>query len=258
MGNSCSRRGAPHGQMGRWRRATAFSTTSIPKCSTHGCPRVGGGGGPVPSGRGWGRGVARAPGGVRAELAMHFERGRDHPRAVLYLQHAADNVLRKYANLEAISHLTKALALLKTLPKTHERSQQELDLLTALGPALVAIKGYGALEVEQTYTRAREVCQQAGDALQLSQVLWGLLTCYLVRAEHQTARELGEQLLTLAQGQQDSALLFIGHFALGAALYCLGAFVPARAHLEQSIAFDELQQYSAHPFLFGMDLGVFC
>jgi predicted ATPase len=195
---------------------------------------------------------------MAAELAMHFERGRDHPRAVSYLQHAADNVLRKYANLEAISHLTKALALLKTLPKTHESSQQELDLLTALGPALVAIKGYGALEVEHTYTRAREVCQQAGDALQLSQVLWGLLTCYLVRAEHQTARELGEQLLTLAQCQQDSALLFIGHFALGAALYCLGTFGPAREHLAQSIAFDELQQYRAHPFLFGMDLGVFC
>jgi predicted ATPase len=123
---------------------------------------------------------------------------------------------------------------------------------------LVAVKGYGALEVEQTYTRAREVCQQVGDALQLSQVLWGLLTCYLVRAEHQTARELGEQLLTLAQHQQDTGLLCLGHFALGAALYCLGAFVPAREHLAQSLALDDPQQYNAHPFLFGMDLDVFC
>jgi predicted ATPase len=195
---------------------------------------------------------------MAAELAMHFERGRDYPRAVVYLQHAADNALRRYANPEAISHLNKALALLATFPKTPERGQQELDLLTALGPALVAVQGYGALEVEHTYTRARELCQQLGDNLRLSQVLWGLLTCYLVRAQHQTARELGEQLLTLAQRQQDTALLCLGHFALGAALYCLGAFAPACEHLEQSIALDDPRQGRAHPFLFGMDLGVFC
>jgi predicted ATPase len=193
-----------------------------------------------------------------AELAVHFERGRDYPRALAYLKAAADNALQRYANLEVIGHLTKALALLKSLPDTPERHQQELNLLTALGPALLAIKGYGALEVEQTYTRARELCQQLGDPLQRSQVLWGLLTFYLVRAEHQTARELGEQLLTLAQRQQDAALLLVGHFALGAALYCLGEFAPAREHMEQSLALDGPQEDHAHPFSFGMDLGVFC
>jgi predicted ATPase len=195
---------------------------------------------------------------IAAELAMHFVQGRDAPRAVVYLQHAAENALRRYANREAIGHLTQALTWLKTLPHPPEYLQQELHLLTALGPALVAVQGYSALDVEHTYTRAREICQQLGDALQLSRALWGLLTCYLVRAEHQTARELGEELLTLAQRQQDTELLCLGHFALGAALYCLGAFAPAHEHLAQSIAFDDLQQSLAHPFLFGMDLGVFC
>jgi len=194
---------------------------------------------------------------IAAELAMHFARGRDAPRAVVYLQHAAENALRRYANREAIGHLTQALAWLKTLPHSPEYLQQELDLLTALGPALVAVQGYGALDVEHTYTRAREICQQMGDALQLSQVLLGLLSCYLVRAEHQTARELGEELLTLAQRQQDAKLLCLGHFGLGAALYCLGAFAPAHEHLAQSIALNDPQQSLAHPFLFGMDLGVF-
>jgi len=195
---------------------------------------------------------------MAAELAMHFVRGRDALRAVVYLQHAADNALRRYANREAIDHLTQALAWLKTLPHPPEHFQQELALLTALGPALVAVQGYGALDVEHAYLRARELCQQTGDALQLSQVLWGLLTCYLVRAEHQTARELGEQLLALAQRQQEAGLLCVGHFALGAALYCLGAFAPAHEHLAQSMVLDDPQQSRAHPFLFGMDLGVFC
>jgi predicted ATPase len=195
---------------------------------------------------------------IATELAMHFERGRDYPRAVAYLRQAADNALRRSANIEAIGHLTKALALLQILPNPHEYIQQELDLLTVLGPALVAIKGYGALEVEHAYTRARELCQQIGAPLQLFRVLTGLHNFHLVRAQHQTARELGEQLLAMAQRQQDAALLFVSHFVLGAALYCLGAFAPARAHLEQSIALDDPRQDRVYPFLFGMDMGVFC
>ena len=46
----------------------------------------------------------------------------------------------------------------------------------------------------QTYERARELCQQIGQTPPLS-VLWGLWYFYNGRAEHRTARELGEQLL---------------------------------------------------------------
>jgi predicted ATPase/DNA-binding winged helix-turn-helix (wHTH) protein len=193
-----------------------------------------------------------------AELAEHFVRGHDPVRAVRYLHYAGQQAVQRSAHQEALQHLTRGLELLSTLPETPARVRQELDLLITLGLSLSATKGYGALEVEHTYVRARAICQQMEDTLSLSQVLWGLLTCYVVRAEHQTARELGEELLTLAQRQQDAALLFLGHFALGAALYCLGAFAPAREHLEQSIALDDPQQYRAHPFLFGMDLGIFC
>src|SRR6266704_2164707 len=76
-------------------------------------------------------------GDIAAELAMHFEQGRDARRAVTYLRQAAHTALRRYANREAIDHLTKGLALLNTLPETPERTQQELDLLLALGPALM-------------------------------------------------------------------------------------------------------------------------
>ena len=64
-----------------------------------------------------------------------------------------------------------------------------------------------------------------------------------MRAELQTARELGEQLLTLAQRAQDSALLLEAHHALGAALLFLGEFAPARAHLEQGLALYDPQQH---------------
>ena len=82
--------------------------------------------------------------------------------------------VERSANVEAISHLTKGLELLKTLPDTPERAQQELTLQIALGVPLMATKGYAAPEVEQAYARARELCQQVGETPQLFPVLWGL------------------------------------------------------------------------------------
>ncbi len=49
--------------------------------------------------------------------------------------------MRRSANLEAISHLTKGLEVLKTLPDTPEHLQHELDLQITLGTALPMTKG---------------------------------------------------------------------------------------------------------------------
>ena len=98
--------------------------------------------------------------------------------------------LQRSANLEAVQHLTTGLALLATFPETQARAQQELDLQLALGPALMAVKGQGAPEVEQVYMRARVLCTQVGETPQLFPVLWGLSLFYTGRGELQSAREL--------------------------------------------------------------------
>src|SRR5262249_54799288 len=126
-------------------------------------------------------------------LAHHYSRSGNTPKAVAYLHLAGQQAMQHSANAEAITHLTTALEMLRTLPDTPARARQELALQTTLGPALIATKGIGASEVEQVYTRARELCQQVGDAPQLSRVLWGLWSVYEARAELRTAQELGEQ-----------------------------------------------------------------
>jgi adenylate cyclase len=85
-----------------------------------------------------------------------------------------------------------------------------------------------------------------------------LWNCYLVRAELQTARELGEQILTLAQHQQDSALLVEAHRVLGTTLFFQGELTSARTLLEQGIALYDRQQHQALAFLYGADPGVVC
>lgn len=131
---------------------------------------------------------------------MHFEHGRDYHRAVQSLQQAATNAIQRYAHREAISHLTRALELLQTLPDSPERAQQELTLHVTLGPVLIATKGYAAL-VERVYTRARRLCQETGESRQLFSVLVGLRRSHQVRAEYSIAHELWEAESHRLQGE---------------------------------------------------------
>jgi len=193
-----------------------------------------------------------------AELAVHFEQGREYRRAAHYRQQAAENALQRYAYREAITHLTSGLTLLQRLPDTAECLQQELVVQITLGPALMATKGMAAPAVEQTYARARELCQQAGETPQLLHVLFGLWQCYLVRGEVHIARELAAQCLGLAQHQHDPAALLVAHWMLGVTLFYLGEFALARAHAEQGIALSNAQQPYTHVCLYGQAPGIGC
>ena len=85
------------------------------------------------------------------------------------------------------------------------------------------------------YHRARALCQGVGDTPPIFPVLAGLMTFYVNREEFQTARELGEQMLSLAQRGPDPAHLADAHIELGNALFFLGEFGAARTHLEQGL-----------------------
>ncbi|MBI3756895.1 MAG: tetratricopeptide repeat protein, partial [Deltaproteobacteria bacterium] len=85
-----------------------------------------------------------------------------------------------------------------------------------------------------------------------------LSTFHLTRGEFQTARELGEQLLSLGQQQQDSALCVEAYSVLGTTVFHLGEFAHARAYLEQGIALYDPHQHRFLAFRYGQDPGVFC
>src|SRR5262249_51880760 len=113
--------------------------------------------------------------------------------------------------------------------------------------------------VEQTYNRARDLCQRLGETPQLFRVLRGLWGVYIQWPELQRARELSEQLLNLAQSMQDTALLLLAHYAVGITLFYLGALAPAREHLEQGIALYDDQQHHSLTLLYnGSDSGMAC
>ena len=205
---------------------------------------------------------ARFPDTVATEpelVAHHYTAAGCNAQAVGYWQQAGQRAMQRSANVEAIAHLRQGIELLTALPDTPERVQAELTLQTTLGPALMATKGFAAPEVAATYHRARELCQQADETPELFPVLWGLWLLYAGRAEHETAREFGEQCLSLARRLDDPVLLLEAHLALGASWFLLGQLSQAHAHLEQCMRIYDPQQHHALAFRYGnYDPGVMC
>jgi predicted ATPase len=62
----------------------------------------------------------------------------------------------------------------------------------------------------------------------------------------QTARELGERILTLAQSTQKPAHLALAHYLLGSIFFPLGELALSRVHLEQCITLYDRQQLRSH------------
>jgi predicted ATPase len=198
----------------------------------------------------------KSAGEMAAALAMHFARGLDARRAMQYLRQAGESATRQHAYREAIAHFTHGMEVLTTLPDTPERAQHELNLQLSLGALLAVTRGYGAVDVEEVFMRARLLGQQVGHAPQLFPALFGLWRCYLNRALYQRARELAEHCLALAARVHDAALLLKAHHALAWTLVALGELVLAREHLDQAMILYNPQQHHALAFLYGTDPGV--
>jgi predicted ATPase len=197
--------------------------------------------------------AATAVGAV--QLARHFEEAGITEKAIRYLHQAGERAAQLSAYQEAIAHLTRGLALLMTLPDSADRAQQELALQISLG--IAGKRGIPDPEGEKALTRARELGQQMGKTTQLCRIVGELSIFPYVRAEHQRARELGEEALSLAQQAGDPLLVALGHWHTGLVLFALGEFTTARVHLQQVISFYEPQEHH-HSFVFmrGSDAGV--
>jgi predicted ATPase/DNA-binding winged helix-turn-helix (wHTH) protein len=187
---------------------------------------------------------------IAAELAMHFERAADYTQAVKYLQQAAENAIRRFAYREASGLSRRGLELICKLPETLDRSRRELALQVSLGVPLIATEGYAAADVENTYTRARELCRQLGDAPEISQVLWGLWTFHLVRSELWTAREDAEEFLRAAPRVPYAEL------AMEVTLIHLGELAPAIEHFEKALLLYDPEAHREDVFRYSQNAAV--
>jgi len=193
---------------------------------------------------------------IAAELAMHFERGRDYRRTAKYLQQAADNAIRRFAYREAVGLARRGLELLGRLPDTPERAEQELSLQLTLGMPLIATEGYAAEAVGIAYMRARELSQQTGETPDLSEVLWGLWAFHILRAELGEAREIAEEFLRLSERLPYPGLAMRGHVAMEITFFHLGEVARVGEHFEKALSLYDPERYRDDAFFYSQNPGV--
>ena len=198
----------------------------------------------------------RAPGSRQEEpevLAHHLtEAGLLEP-AISHWHQAGRRAAERSASREAIDHLQRALNLLRLQPDSRERRVRELAVLNTLGPVLLAAKGFADRNVEETYRRGRQLCEEVGDAAQLVTVLRGLWAFHLVRAELDASREVAAQLMAVAERERSVAYEVEAHRPLGQSLFYLGAFAAARQHCARTIALYDPEAHGGHVLRYGSD-----
>jgi predicted ATPase/class 3 adenylate cyclase len=189
-------------------------------------------------------------------LAHHYTEAGLSAQAVPYWLRAGQRALERSANVEAVSHLTKGLAVLESVPEGPARIQHELALQLALGAPLTMLKGHAAPEVEQVYARAYTLSQQMEAGPQRFSVLRGLWFHSFDQARYETAHELGQQCLALAQRLQDPTLHHEAYRMLWGPLFMVGDLIAARAHIEQAIALIDREKYRTPAVERTLDPGV--
>jgi class 3 adenylate cyclase/predicted ATPase len=188
-----------------------------------------------------------------SELARHYSLSGNAPKAVEYLHCTGQQALQRSAYHEAIRQLSAALELLERQPDTPRRARQELTLQLAIGPALIAAKGFAAPAVQSTYSRALALCGQLSDTSQLFPTQVGLRTYFSLSAQHAQAYKLGKGLVSLAERANDREWLGEAHVSLGTTLYFSGRFRIADIHFRQALALYPPSFHKLHPNFHGVD-----
>ncbi len=170
-----------------------------------------------------------------------------------YLVKAGKEATAKYANQEAIQFFNRALELLKVQPRSPERQSEELEIQMALGPALIATRGFGAKVVEHTYTRARELARQAGQFEQLFQATWGQWVHYNQIGDSITAKKLKEHLFDQAKQSGDKSLLLEAYHSGWTTEWTLGNVSAVVEHTRNGMEIYKPEMSQDHIRIYGHD-----
>jgi predicted ATPase len=193
---------------------------------------------------------------ISAELAMHFERGRDYKRAAYYLKSGANNAIRRFAYQEAVDLARRGIELINQLPETREIVNEALCLHLTLGVPLIAIEGYASPNVGEIYMKARQYYDELGDSPDVAEVLWGLWTFHTLSGELETARDIAGEFLRLSERLPYPGLAMRGHWALEITNTHLGNFELAVDHYEKALALYDPALHRDDSFLYALNPGV--
>lgn len=109
--------------------------------------------------------------------------------------------------------------------------RREMQLLTALGSALVWTKGPGS-EADQAFFAALSIAEFLGDADYKMRILWGLWSSHFNSGRIRLSLDTAKQFRDVAATHGDNVAELVGERTVGMSLFYLGEHAPSRRHAE--------------------------
>jgi predicted ATPase len=184
-------------------------------------------------------------------LAVHLTAAGNDQRAVNQWLKSGQRGAGRGAHVEAIAHLSRGLAILRTLPETAARNGTEIEFQLALGMSSITVKGMGSAEVAQAYGRARQLAEDHGSHRQRFQALFGSWIHNSGTGGIRAARPYLERLLGVAGGSADDELQLQAHHSAWSTLWQAGELMEAHSHIEAGRRLYDPGRHNSHRHIYG-------
>jgi class 3 adenylate cyclase/tetratricopeptide (TPR) repeat protein len=189
---------------------------------------------------------------ARPEMgAYHAERAGHREEAVHLLRKSGENALGRTAMVEAVKHLAHGIELVPVLEEPG-RTDVEIQLQAAIGPAYMATLGWAVPEVERSCARLRDLAAKRADGGKLYQAMWGLWTVHFLRGEYGPALDVANQVLAMALKTGSPMFAATGHHAVGYTHLRRGEYAEAIRHADDGLALYDLDRERQLAPMFGL------
>ena len=183
-------------------------------------------------------------------LAYHYtEAGLAEP-AIVYWRKAGQRAARRAANIEAIDHLRRGLALLEVLPDRTAYADEELTMLLALGPALMSTRTSAAPEIQQAYDRALGLARDLGKVAELFATVCGSWMVAVTRGNQEVVHACTAELFSIARKENDAGYLLQAHHCAWPTELLAGNLNSAHEHIDAGLRLYDKDAHRDHAVLY--------
>jgi len=188
-------------------------------------------------------------------LAQHYTQAGKTELAVSYWLAAGKKANRTSSHNEAVSHFTKGIELLNTLPESNETNKLEFQIQIRLIAPLIAAKSYVSPDVEKAFTRALELSRVIDISHEIFPALSARYAFYQVCGLINEAKKLVDEFYAIAELQhvEYPELELVGNRMRGASMFLLGEALRAQTYLKRSIDAYDYGKHKNILLLYGQD-----
>ena len=191
-------------------------------------------------------------------LALHYTEAGKSELAIQYWLAAGNKSNQTSSHNEAISHFTKAIEILNSLPETEENMELEFQFQVRLIGPLIASKSYVSPLVEKAYTRALDLSKKIKSSPEIFPVLHGRYAFFQVCGLINKAESLVDEFFKLVESQkgETKTLEMIANRMRGSSLVMKGESKKADVYFKKGLATYDYKTHKSLNILYGQDIKV--